>query len=191
MSTAQQRRVPDGIGGPTYVNGAEGQALRCDGVDDYIDLGNPADWPAGAAPRTMSLWAKTNALDLGFACAAAYGTGSGGQAMFIGISGAGVFGGGYGDDVSVPNFWAMDEWRHVALTYDGTMARLYADGIEVVAAAKTWNLVLNRAHIGQQVNDLFEFWNGAVDEVRIYRDALSADEVAWLAGRTAPMHKPF
>lgn len=111
--------------------------------------------------------------------------------MFIGINGTTLYGGGYGDDVTVADFWAMGEWHHLALTYDGNVARLYAEGVEVESAPKDWNLVLGRAHIGQQVNDLFEFWNGSVDEVRIYSVALSADEVAWLAGRTTPMHRPF
>jgi hypothetical protein len=179
------------LGGPTYVSGVDGQAVRLDGVDDYIDLGNPADWPSGPAPRTMSAWAMTNSVEAGWRWAVAYGTGATGQAMFLGMNTADLYGGGYGDDVSISNFWVMDEWHHLGLTYDGATARLYADGIEVAAAAKTWNLVLNRAHIGQQVNDSFEFWNGSVDEVRIYSVALSADEVAWLAGRTTPIHKPF
>ncbi|UCD49688.1 MAG: discoidin domain-containing protein [Phycisphaerales bacterium] len=179
------------MNGPTYVTGIDGQAMKFDGVDDYVDFGNPADWPSGAEPRTMSFWATTNSVDAGYRFAVSYGSAGTGQAMFIGINGTTLYGGGYGDDVTVADFWVMGEWHHLGLTYDGTTARLYADGIEVAAAAKTWGLVLGRAHIGQQVNDFFEFWNGTVDEVRIYSAALSAGEVAWLAGRTAPMHKPF
>lgn len=81
--------------------------------------------------------------------------------------------------------------HHAAVTYDGATARLYADGMEVASAAKKWNLPLSRAHIGQQVNNFSEFWAGAVDEVRLYNRALSADEIAWLAGRTGLMHKSF
>jgi len=179
------------VGGPTYLAGKDGQAVRLDGVDDYIDLGNRAGWPSGAAPRTISAWAMTNSVEAGWRWAVAYGTDATGQAMFLGMNTDDLYGGGYGDDLSLANFWVMGEWHHLGLTYDGATARLYADGIEVAAAAKTWNLVLNRAHIGQQVNDFSEFWNGAVDEVRLYKEALTAGEMAWLAGRTAPMHKPF
>jgi hypothetical protein len=56
---------------------------------------------------------------------------------------------------------------------------------------KNWNLVPSRAHIGRQVSDDIEFWVGSVDEVQIYDKALSAGEMAWLAGRRAPVHKPF
>ena len=179
------------IDGPTYVAGMDGQAMQFDGVDDYVDIGNATDWPAGAAPRTMSLWAQTNSVEAGYRFAVAYGTGSTGQAMFIGINGTTLYGGGYGDDVSVANFWVTDEWYHLALTYDGITARFYAGGVEIASAVKAWNLVLSRAHIGQQVNNSYEFWNGMADEVRIYGAALSAGEVAWLAGRTEPLHKPF
>jgi hypothetical protein len=111
--------------------------------------------------------------------------------MFLGSNGTALYGGGYGNDVSVAGFWEAGVWHHIALTYDGTIARLYADGVEVASAAKTWNLVRSRARIGQQVNDLSEFWDGAIDDVRIYRQTLSPGEVAGLAGQTKPRHKPF
>jgi len=47
------------------------------------------------------------------------------------------------------------------------------------------------ARIGRQVNDLQEFWDGRVDEVRLYDQALSLAEMAWLAGVTKPFDKPF
>jgi hypothetical protein len=111
--------------------------------------------------------------------------------MFIGINGTTLYGGGYGDDVVVSDFWSVDEWRHIALTYDGSMARMYADGIEVASDTKNWNLVLSRAHIGRQVNDAAEFWEGLVDDVRLYDKVLSQAEIAFLAGRTEPIFKPF
>ena len=140
----------------------------------------------------MTGWAMSSSVEAGWRWIAAYGTGATNQSMFIGMNGTSLYGGGYGNDVNIDNFWVVDEWHHIGLTYDGTMARLYADGIEVVASVKTgWNLVPNRAHIGRQVNDIAEFWDGAVDEVRLYDTALSPEEIAWLAGRRMPVHKPF
>jgi hypothetical protein len=179
------------MGGPSYGPGVEGQAVVLDGVGDYLDFGTPANWPAGTAPRTMTAWAMTSSVEAGWRWIAAYGTGSTSQAMFVGMNGADLYGGGYANDISAANFWVVDEWHHIGLTYDGTTARLYADGIEVAAGERTWDLVPNRAHIGRQVNDVSEFWNGSVDDVRIYDGALSAGEIAWLAGRTVPVGKPF
>ena len=180
------------MGNPSYGPGVEGQAVVLDGVGDYLDFGTPANWPAGTAARTMTGWAMSSSVAAGWRWIAAYGTGATNQAMFIGMNGTSLYGGGYGNDVFVDNFWQVDEWHHIGLTYDGTTARLYADGIEVAAIVTTaWDLVPDRGHIGRQVNDASEFWDGAVDDVRIYDGALSAEEIAWLAGRTLPVHKPF
>jgi hypothetical protein len=179
------------IGLPTYVDGVEGQALLLGGDEDYVDFGTPAGWPSGLEPRSMTGWGKTGSIAVGWRWIAAYGTGATSQAMFIGLYGPDLYGGGHGDDVMSPGFWDTDEWHHVGLTYDGATARLYADGVEVASAAKNWNLVPSRAHIGRQVSDQIEFWTGSVDDVRIYSEALSAGEIAWLAGRRSPVHKPF
>jgi hypothetical protein len=178
-------------GTPEWVAGKIGGALAFGGDGDFVDLANPADWPAGAEPRSMCAWLKTQDLTATWHFAVAYGSANTNQAMFIGLNGTGLYGGGYGNDVSKTNFWEIDVWHHVALTYDGTTARLYADGVEVASAAKAWNLVRSRARIGQQINDLNEFWVGSVDDVRIYNKALSPEEAAGLAGQTKPRHKPF
>jgi len=139
----------------------------------------------------MTGWAKSSVVDAGWRWIATYGSPGTGTAMFIGMNATDLYGGGYADDVMLADFWRVEEWHHIGLTYDGDVARLYADGVEVASAAKSWNLTRGRAHIGRQVNDAAEFWVGAVDEVRIYGRALSPDEMAWLAGRTMPVHKAF
>jgi sialidase-1 len=97
--------------------------------------------------------------------------------MFIGMNGAALYGGGYTDDLRYDEFWKVGVWHHICLTYDGATAKLYADAQLVASAAKDWRLVLNRAYIGRQVNDAGEFWDGAVDDVRVYRRVLSPGEV--------------
>ncbi len=179
------------VGSPTYVTGVEGQAIQLNGTDQYVNLGNPSDWPAGRAPRSLAGWGKPGAVYAGWRWIASYGSAGTGTACFIGMNGTDLYGGGYGDDIMLAGFWEMDEWHHATVTYDGTTAKLYADGIEVASAPKNWNLPLSRAVIGQQVNDFSEFWVGSIDDVRVYNRALSPDEVAWLAGRTMPMHKSF
>ncbi|UCD53182.1 MAG: discoidin domain-containing protein [Phycisphaerales bacterium] len=179
------------IDGISYTTGIDGQGVQLDGLYDYIDFDTPAGWPEGLEPRTMTGWGLTETVDPGWRWIAAYGTGATSQAMFIGLNGPDLYGGGHGDDVMLADFWAVGEWHHIGLTYDGTTARLYADGVEVATEAKNWNLVPDRAHIGRQVSDQIEFWMGLVDEVRIYSEALSPGELAWLAGKRAPVHKPF
>ena len=164
-------------GGPQWVSGYDGIALEFDGSDDYVNFGNPSDFPSGTSARSMCGWARTDTVAGGWRWIAAYGSPGTSQAMFIGINGADLYGGGYGDDVLQSNFWQVGVWHHICLTYDGTTARLYADGINVATESKNWDLVSGRAHIGRQVNDLVEFWDGAIDDVRIYNKALTQDEI--------------
>jgi hypothetical protein len=179
------------VGSVDWIAGMVNGAVVLGGDGDWVDLGNPADWPAGREPRSLCAWARTEDVLATWHWIAAYGTGATSQAMFIGLNGVALYGGGYGNDVYVANFWEVDVWHHIALTYDGTTARLYADGVEVASAAKNWNLVRRQARIGQQVNEYNEFWNGAIDDVRIYSQTLSPAEVAGLAGQTKPRYKPF
>jgi len=165
------------MNGPKWVTGYHDAALEFDGSDDYVNFSNTSNWPAGTSARSMSGWAKTDSIAGGWRWIAAYGSPVTSQAMFIGMNTDDLYGGGYGDDVFADGFWEVDVWHHICLTYDGTTARLYADGIEVATEAKNWNLALNRAHIGRQVNDYVEFWDGLIDDVRIYNKALTPDEI--------------
>jgi len=165
------------INGPGWVTGYDENALEFDGNDDYVNFGNTSSWSAGNSARSICGWSKTDTIAGGWRWIAAYGSAGTGQAMFIGMNTDALYGGGYGDDVFIDGFWEVDVWYHICLTYDGTTARLYADGIEVAAEAKNWDLVLSRAHIGRQVNDIAEFWDGLVDDVRIYNKALTPDEI--------------
>jgi hypothetical protein len=164
-------------GGPTWTTGMRGGALMLDGKGDYVDCGDLRDLPAGRAARSICAWAKTDTIASGWRWIVAYGTGGQGQAMFLGLNGNVLFGGGYSDDLQWNGLWSPGVWHHVCLTYDGTTARLYADGQQVTSSLKTWNLVLNRVCLGRQVNDAAEFWDGAIDDVRIYRRALPQTDV--------------
>ena len=166
------------IGGPKWVTGYDEGALEFDGSDDYVNFGSTLNWPAGTSARSMCGWGKTGTIAGGYRWMAAYGSPVTSQAMFIGMLEDDLVGGGYGgDDVVASNFWDVDAWHHICLTYDGITARMYADGIEVASEAKSWDLVLSRAHIGRQVNDAAEFWDGLVDDVRIYNKVLTPDEI--------------
>jgi hypothetical protein len=154
-----------------------GDALDFSGAGAYVDLPTGANWSTGTAPRTMCGWGKTDSIAAGWRWIAAYGSPATSQAMFIGMNGTDLYGGGYGDDVLLAGFWEIGVWHHIALTYDGTVARLYADGIEVANASKSWNLVAGLAHIGRQVNTAAEFWDGMIDDVRIYNVALTPEEI--------------
>ena len=74
-------------------------------------------------------------------------------------------------------------WVHVAVTLQGTIGRLYVDGIEV---ANSDDILLTPRQVGDQVTFLGRNWahppfNGRIQDFRIHAGALSAAEVAALA----------
>ena len=81
------------------------------------------------------------------------------------------------------------EWHHLAATCDGTTIAWYGDGRLVGSADREINTD-DIVHMGKRAHSDHK-WPGSVDEVRIYNTALSAEEIASLAGKTAPLHKAF
>lgn len=62
------------------------------------------------------------------------------------------------------------------LTFDGSTAKLYINGIQVASDARSWNTSQNKAYIGRQVND-FEFLDGGLKQVLLYDRVLSDAEI--------------
>jgi len=81
------------------------------------------------------------------------------------------------------------EWHHLAATYDGTTIAWYGDSQFVASEAWVLNTQDN-FQMGKRAHAAGGNFPGAIDEVRIYNKALSAEEIAWLAGRRLPIHKP-
>jgi len=82
------------------------------------------------------------------------------------------------------------EWHHLAGTYDGTTIAWYGDG-RLVGSEDSVLETEDNVQMGKRAHDAGGNFPGSIDDVRIYDRALSGEEVAWLAGRRIPAHKPF
>jgi len=85
------------------------------------------------------------------------------------------------------------EWHLITATYDGSYKRVYSDGGLLGVAAASGPIMTTGtkdAYIGCWDN-AGEFLDAQIDDFRLYSRALSLGEILWLAGRTAPVHKPF
>ncbi|MDX5437676.1 MAG: T9SS type A sorting domain-containing protein, partial [Pontibacter sp.] len=75
-------------------------------------------------------------------------------------------------------------WIHVAATFDGSIARLYVNGVEnrtkTLDGAPPININNLPLAIGAQ-HDGNRTFSGAMDDVRVYNRALSAEEILELA----------
>lgn len=84
----------------------------------------------------------------------------------------------------------VDRWKHVAATYDGTWLRIYVDGRGAGSTRMSGRTCVSRQPlaVGAKNNPakglLEAFWDGRLDEVRIYDRALTATEIRQLAART-------
>jgi glucose/arabinose dehydrogenase len=69
-------------------------------------------------------------------------------------------------------------WTHLAGTYDGLFLRLYINGTEVSNTPLTGPISTSSNPLQIGGDDIFgQFFNGIIDEVRVYNRALSADEI--------------
>ncbi len=79
---------------------------------------------------------------------------------------------------SMPLIPTPGQWTHLALTYDGALIKLYANGVQVGQDTKTGNLAGSASpfNIGGRTGSLF--FNGQIDEVDVYSRALEQSEIA-------------
>ncbi|PWA06322.1 LamG-like jellyroll fold domain-containing protein, partial [Flavobacterium laiguense] len=154
-----------------------GNALNFDGLNDHISIAN-TNLPAGNSPRTFTVWIKTTQTGT-IGDIISYGNGANGENFNVGILGGSIFVSSWAD----PQYFVPasnvnnGSWHHVAVSYDGTNAQTYVDGILLDDRAFAINTVLNTAKIGARRDALFEFFEGSIDELSIWNIALTQGQI--------------
>lgn len=168
------------VNSPTWTNGKLGKGLKFNGSNTKVTISD-VGFPSGASARTISLWMKYDAMANTYNTLFGYGTASVGQANGLILHSSNkILWFGYGDDITSNATIQQGAWYHVVGTYDGATATIYINGAYDNSAAKSWNTVLSKAYVGEQINDFAEYFSGTIDDVRVYSRALSAAEVASL-----------
>jgi len=184
------------------VDGAIGQGLQLQrSSGDYIALGPDNTGLLGSALGSISLWFKTNggAADvqtLWYAadeCGGGFGNENELHIHLAPTNNLGFFINGSGSvSFSAPQEVNDNRWRHIVAIWDiSGEASIYIDAQLAADATHGANEFLFGAdmRIGATCNDTSRNFNGAIDDVRIYNRALSADDVALLY-RSFPGEKP-
>ncbi len=163
--------------------GKKGVGLNFDGVNDYVDCGNNASLNI-TTTITISAWINHNvAIDITSTILAKDGVLDNtrafqmvkylnGKIRFIlwdSVGGAHAL---YSDNNSLSNIW-----YHVVGTYDGVTQKLYVNSI-LQSTSNTMtgikSVITTHVIIGMFSTN---YAKGAIDDVRIYNRALSANEV--------------
>jgi len=168
-------------GTPAWVDGKFGRALYFDGNNDSVDLGNLNYISTGIAGEySVSLWIKFDAI---------------GQTFFFGDETDGNQGVMMQTDASgylqtylsgyyISNFQVTTgRWYHIVQTQAGSNnIKLYVDGAYIYTYQTTHIETGFNTHLGcfylASSFSCMRFLTGAIDDVRVYNRALSAQEIS-------------
>lgn len=174
-------------------DGASGNSLEMDGVDDYVAINNLYYKSTTEKEMTVEAWIKvqenTDNIIASFDRSDYWRFEIAGSAANPGCVGVGIM-----TDAGLLDFGGKirvddNEWHHVAATFDNGLTSLYVDGL--LDDATTMGTQFGSGNVrygfigaGSEadefnggVNNDF-FFGGNIDEVRIWNVALSADEIA-------------
>jgi len=177
--------------GMAFVPGRVNNAVSFDGVDDNLEIGDrPTLNFHGTQPFTIEAWIRPAVAGHSGTIVGRYNGGFLGHYRFW-------LTGGRLDLRRWISPWSIitgttiltaNTWHHVVGTYDGTHKRLFVNGFSdavPVASGSVANVNI-RVLVGADLNlnNPIRFFNGLIDEVRIYNRALSAAEIRTIFNAT-------
>lgn len=174
---------------PISVLGMIDRALKFDGQNDYIDCGsNPSLNITGQV--TVAAWIKLAATNLDQKIAGNISNQGGylldvfnnNKVELIILSSGGQY--ALNRDVAGGTVMATDVWYHVAGVYSqGNYIRTFVNGAldRELATATVLASTPGTFKIGRYPYQSGNFWNGTLDDVRVYNRALTAAEIQRLA----------
>ena len=182
---------------PKWVAGHIGSALDFNGVTDYVDCSNDVSLnePNITGKITLAAWVKTNDCgnsefnpyitkgDHAYTLQQRSPAGTGINELEIAIYGTGTT--WYFASTPVDSSF-NGVWHHLAGTYNGSQVKLYVDGELNAITDYVGPIATSTANVnlGKSSDFTDRWYEGALDDVRIYSRALSQEEVAYLAERS-------
>ncbi len=162
-----------------------GSSLRFDGVNDYVDAGNGASLNITDA-ITISLWIKTGTNVIEWPIILGKGSTSYNIQLYNPTQRFGFWGniGGVSIDNSNGPIIPLNVWSHIVVRYDGSKIDYFLNTVSEGGIPASGSIALNaNSFMIGNTNDRAYFFNGSIDDVRIYNRALSAGEIQALYQR--------
>jgi hypothetical protein len=185
-------------GGLTYTTDAFGNcnsACQFNGSDSFINIPNSATLQSPNQEITISTWIKANDINNNgayFLCKNSLGNldpfqyrmGLNHTAIFLGFKNSPT----ETIDLQVNTTISSNEWKFVASTYNGSIAKFYIDGVLVGTADYVGQIFQDdkSLDIGRDAHGPIEWFNGVLDNLRIYNQALNQQQITDLYNYEKP-----
>ncbi|NNJ96112.1 MAG: serine hydrolase [Gammaproteobacteria bacterium] len=169
--------------GSTWVAGVSGSALDFDGAGDHVAIHNTPELDIKGTQLTLSAWLYPHdGGTSGGSRIISKRTNAGGSDTFamytqnnrirFRIN---------GQDMISDYSFTLNQWLHVTMVYDGVDKRIYVNGILDTALPQPKtdpiDMSIRRVHLGMREGEI-RYFNGLLDDIRIYDTALTAVEIA-------------
>ena len=175
------------VNGPTWnPTGVVDGALEFDGFDDRVEV--PHDGAFDLSAVTIAAWVRIDDAFGAGRILSKEAFGSNGS-YWLAIQGGIVWFGAGGSFHSPFSPVTLGDWTHVAASFDEASGevRMYRDGVRLLLETSTGTLTPNTAALVLGANwESSKYLQGALDDVRLYGEVISDDEVATLAAAGAP-----
>jgi hypothetical protein len=154
---------------------AANNCLTFDGVDDWVNTVSGALIPT-SGDFTVECWAKCESNPNAYT--EILSQGSSGNAFYMGTDGSGnirIGDGWTSTGVAFP----FGDWHHFAVVKSSSDTLLYIDGVHQKSLG--WAIPNPEAStilwLGKQYGGFAEYWPGSIDELRVWTDVRTADEI--------------
>jgi len=164
------------------ANGKFGNAMFLDGVNDYVTIADTGGLNI-TNNITIDAWVNFNNLNTDGqeifnkhdnVYSVTYWIANNGQLSFYFTNSSGV------QEfvvLNLKNLVATGEWHHYAFVYTGSEVRIYVDAVLRNSTLSGGSISMSSGTFRIGAYDSNRYFNGTIDEVKIYSRPLSADEV--------------
>ncbi len=188
------------VGSPTITKGIKGNALLFNGSTSYVDMGNVAVFKQNES-FTISAWVYLNGYNTEYGFNVLFQDSFQAGGVSFGIrgkqDGSNYQKFGYWADGMSPNYFysnqivPLNEWHHILITWDKNTrkTRVYYDGVDKGGQNNvTYFTPLSSTSLRIGYGGNTGYFNGKIDEVRIYSEALSVSEIEKLYAEGSITH---
>ncbi|MDD3735203.1 MAG: LamG domain-containing protein, partial [Candidatus Pacebacteria bacterium] len=153
-------------------------SLKFNGVDDYIQSSD-SGFPLGSSNRTAEAWIYTKVYTSPLSHIVHYGSGLTGSSWGLVLNANGGLLAHEWNVYQAAGTVPLNQWAHIVITLSpGGVKKHYINGVNIGQTNYTPNTVSSGlARIGARVSTPAEFFNGFIDDVRIYNRALTKNEI--------------